>query len=235
MGQMQYKICSPRVRSGSFLFDALQLLQRIGADRGSFRDLDRIIRKTMLVKERTREMLGCHNCEKKPEPGTAYEDSPCAHCKTGKNPPPRSHYRDDPGTYTCLQVLHPSLEEEEEPEAVQLCGGDMAEKIIPLLLKALAQSVRVLVGLKERHPQTYRILDAKLQNPGLSYTDLARRFSCKKQNVQYHLKKAVELCPELSQVLIIDTRYTPSYNALKHIPAARSLRTKINREVNTVC
>lgn len=75
--------------------------------------------------------------------------------------------------------------------------------------------MRILIDLKERHPMTYRILDAKMQEPHLSYTDLAKRFACKKQNVQYHLKKAVEVCPELYTALLIDSRFSLGYNALK--------------------
>ncbi len=151
-------------------------------------------------------MQGCHNCKQKPEPGTPYEESPCSRCRTGKEPLVLSHYREDPGSFDVLSVQHPALEYDGS-------GDDMLSH----LLHALSRSVRILVGLKERYPQTYQILDAKMQNPCLSYAELAQRFSCKKQNVQYHLKKAVSLCPELSHVLIIDSRFTPGYCAVKTV------------------
>lgn len=153
-------------------------------------------------------MFGCHNCKIKPAPGTPYEESPCATCKTLKNPPPESHYREDPGSYQVLSVPHPSLSEKEEKT------GDTA-KVFSAVIRAFSQALRLLVNLKDKHPQTYRILEAKLDNPSLSYTDLAERFSCKKQNVQYHLKKAVSLCPELSHALLIDTRFSAGYSAIK--------------------
>lgn len=118
-----------------------------------------------------------------------------------------SKYCDDPGTFHQLQVQHPSMED----DLSEVCGAADLNH----LLQALGRSVRLLVKLKEKHPQTYRILDAKLADPNLSYTELAERFRCRKQNVQYHLKKAVELCPELSSALLIDSRFSCGYNALR--------------------
>lgn len=164
------------------------------------------------AKERKKfKMFGCHNCDKKPAPGTPYEESPCATCRTIKNPPPDSHYREDPGSYQILSVPHPSTIENEGED---FDYGDN-KQLFTTMLRAFSQSLRLLVNLKEKHPQTYRILEAKLDDPSLSYTELAVRFSCRKQNVQYHLKKAVSLCPELSHALLIDTRFTAGYSALK--------------------
>lgn len=156
-------------------------------------------------------MFGCHKCDKKPKPGTPYEQSPCATCRTLKNPLPESHSREDPGIYLSSETQHPfattaTLSKHEEEDIHEFFSS---------MLKAFSQSLRILVNLKEKHPQTYRILEAKLDNPNLSYTDLALRFSCRKQNVQYHLKKAVMLCPELSHALLIDTRFTSGYSAIK--------------------
>ncbi len=156
-------------------------------------------------------MLGCHSCKNKPEPGTPYEASPCAACRTGKNPPPVARTDEDPAAYQSMSVLHPALVDDGEGREESL-----SPETVPQLLRAFSESVRILVRLKERHPLTYRILDAKMQNPCLSYTDLAARFSCRKQNVQYHLKRAVEVCPALSHVLIIDSRFSLGYSVLKH-------------------
>ncbi len=95
------------------------------------------------------------------------------------------------------------------------CVQDAVRQQVGGVLRALAGTVRFLVELKENYPQTYRIVDAKLFQPELSYTDLAERFCCRKQNIQYHLKKAVELCPELSDALMIDSRYSMGYNAIR--------------------
>lgn len=156
-------------------------------------------------------MFGCHKCDKKPAPGTSYETSPCATCKTIKNPLPESRSREDPGNYLIAEVQssHTTSFEYKRQESYDV------NEFFNAILKAFSQSLRILVDLKEKHPQTYRILEAKLDNPNLSYTELASRFSCRKQNVQYHLKKAVSLCPELSHALLIDTRFTSGYSAIK--------------------
>lgn len=156
-------------------------------------------------------MFGCHNCEKKPAPGTPYEQTPCANCKTSKNPPPESHFRDDPGTYQVLSVPHPSLKD----NAPDIFPQPDPDEFFSTVIRAFSQSLRILVSLKEKYPRTYRILEAKLDNPELSYADLATRFSCRKQNVQYHLRKAVSFCPELSHALLIDSRFSPGQAVLK--------------------
>lgn len=157
-------------------------------------------------------MFGCHNCEKRPAPGTPYEQTPCANCRTSRNPPPESHFRDDPGTYQVLSVPHPSLQyDEAENNSIKQDNEDFFSTV----MRAFSQSLRILVSLKEKHPITYRILEAKLDNPALSYADLAARFSCRKQNVQYHLRKAVSFCPELSHALLIDSRFSPGQAVLK--------------------
>ncbi len=156
-------------------------------------------------------MFGCHKCDKKPAPGTPYEESPCATCRTLKNPLPESHTREDPGNYLASGIQHPFA----------VCGEDKRyetqdiSRLFSSMVKAFSQSLRILVNLKEKHPQTYRIVEAKLDNPNLSYTELALQFSCRKQNVQYHLKKAVSLCPELSYALLIDTRFSSGYSAIR--------------------
>jgi len=151
-------------------------------------------------------MFGCHNCGMRPEPGTPYEETPCAKCKAMENPAPITHYRNDPATYQRLQVEMDLPEEKQPADAVS----------INELLRAFAQSLRLLVGLKESRPMTYLVLDAKMYDPNLSYADLAKRFGCKKQNIQYHLKKAVELCPELSSALLIDNRFTQVCSSFRH-------------------
>ena len=133
-------------------------------------------------------MFGCHNCGIRPDPGTPYEETPCATCRTINNPAPVSRYRSDPGTFQSLQT---EMAPPQEKTPVQ-------QMVINDLLRAFAQSLRLLIGLKESRPMTYQVLDAKMQEPGLSYSDLAK----------YHLKKAVELCPELSTALLIDNRFT---------------------------
>ena len=89
------------------------------------------------------------------------------------------------------------------------------------LLISLAKTVRILVEMKEKYPETYKFVDAKMMDPTLSYSQLAERFSCRKQNVLYHLKKAVSIHPELSSALIVDTRFSRGIHALRTSPKLR--------------
>lgn len=165
-------------------------------------------------------MFGCHNCNKRPAPGTPFEETACAGCTSGGR------------LYSSRDLCNDVLGDErvsvdadfifsDEQEVTVAPGGDTEQ-----LLKAFSQSIRVMVEMKDRYPHTYEIMDAKLQDPSLSYSDLARRFSCRKQNVQYHLKRAVQICPELSAALLVDTRFSNGYNALKANALAGDPRKK---------
>ncbi len=152
-------------------------------------------------------MFGCHNCGKKIKKNTLYAHSPCATCRTEQNPMPQSQYRDDPANFPTLQVMHPAYTDDDEVS--------VEFKIKERLFRSLAQTIRVLTEMKEKHPETYKFIEAKMYNPLLTYTELADMFSCRKQNVLYHLKKAIILCPELQNTLLIDTRFSGGHYALR--------------------
>ncbi len=142
-------------------------------------------------------MFGCHNCGKKPQKSISFEKTPCASCRAAQDPSPLSFYKTDPAVSKNLQVMHPAYEEMDEI--------DLKKR----MFSTLSQAVMLMVSLKERYPETYRIVEAKMENPSLSYSELARIFDCRKQNILYHLKRAVALCPELSCVMIVDSRFSP--------------------------
>ena len=152
-------------------------------------------------------MFGCHNCGKTIVRNTPYAQSPCAECKTRQNPMPQSQYRNDPAEFPNLQVMHPAYDEPDEI-AIEL-------KIREKLFRSLAKTIRVLTEMKERYPETYKFIEAKMYNPQLTYTELAGMFSCKKQNVLYHLKKATMICPELQRALLVDSRFSGGHYALR--------------------
>ena len=152
-------------------------------------------------------MFGCHNCGKKIKKNTPYAHSPCATCRAEQNPMPQSQYQDDPAGFPTLQVMHPVYMEGGE--------GSIEFKIKERLFRSLARTIRILTEMKVKYPETYKFLEAKMYNPLLTYTELADMFSCKKQNVLYHLKKAVILCPELQNTLLIDTRFSGGHYALR--------------------
>lgn len=141
-------------------------------------------------------MFGCHKCEHAAKSFNSYDESPCASCVTCKNPAPISHFASDPASFESLTVMHPAYDEEGE-----------AEDRIERALSALGQCVRRLVAMKDKHPDTYKFIIAKMDKPALSYSEIALMFDCKKQNVLYHFRKAVKLFPELSHALIVDRRF----------------------------
>lgn len=147
-------------------------------------------------------MFGCHNCGKQPQKRTNFEKTPCAKCRTAQDPRPLSYYKMDPGTFRGLHVMHPAYDDLEEINLKQK------------LFAALSQAVTVMISIKEHYPETYRIVEAKMENPNLSYSELAKRFDCKKQNILYHLKRAVALCPELSCALIVDARFSAGHRVV---------------------
>lgn len=156
-------------------------------------------------REREEVMFGCHKCGHNVKTGTAFEESPCAKCQAALNPPVISRYEADPATFNSLNVMHPAYDE-----------GYDKDDVTQNVLSALGQTVRTLVKMKEKFPETYKFVDAKMNEPSLSYTDLAVRFSCRKQNVLYHFKKAVSICPELSCAIIVDSRFSAGRHALRN-------------------
>jgi len=145
-------------------------------------------------------MFGCHNCGRKPRPDEEYEKTACASCRAEQDPAVQSYYQHDRIIFQKLQVMHPAYAETSDDR------NDRSSIPPEALFAALAQTIQVLLRLKESNPETYRVIEAKMADPMLSYAQLAERLSCRKQNILYHLKKAVRLCPELGCALIIDTR-----------------------------
>lgn len=162
-------------------------------------------------------MFGCHNCGKQPQKSTDFEKTPCAKCRTMQDPRPLSYYQTDPSTFRNLQVMHPAYEDLEE--------NNLKKK----LFATLSQAVMTMISIKERYPETYRVVEAKMENPHMSYSELAKRFDCKKQNILYHLKRAVSLCPELSCAFIVDTRFSAGHQAIGRLS---TYRKKTEKEVN---
>jgi len=98
--------------------------------------------------------------------------------------------------------------------------------VIDRALIALGHCVKILIALKERHPETYKFVEAKMEKPAISYSELAAMFNCRKQNVLYHFRKAVRLHPELSHALIVDRRFMggrPSALKTRPFPKAQEI------------
>jgi len=161
-------------------------------------------------------MRHCHDCENRPQPGQAYEETACAKCAMVEEHPGESGHFADPATFESrLAVQHPAYGEDTETSA-------SSRENIDGILKAMAKCLRCFIALKEEDPEVYRLIDAKLENPSLSYSELGRKFGCTKQNIQHHLKRAISLMPELGSALLVDNSHTPA----TQMPLTRSAVAK---------
>ncbi len=140
-------------------------------------------------------MFGCHNCSHRPQKDENYEDTPCAHCRTAMDPAMLSGYSGDPARYRNPDAMHPAFEEDYPDNALKsgYCREDMAE--------AVSLTAKTILRLKTRCQSACRILEMKIDRPELSYSQLAEIFSCRKQNIHYHLHKILNDCPELGFLL----------------------------------
>lgn len=155
-------------------------------------------------------MFGCHNCGKKPPKNAVFEETPCAECRAAQDPSPLSYYSEDPACFQTLKVMHPAYEYDD------VCDEHAAEDVKEKIFFALSRTLRMLVELKEKSPETYRVVEAKMREPLLSYAELAKQLSCRKQNILYHLKKAVRLFPELSCAFLVDNRRSNGRRCFSH-------------------
>ena len=156
-------------------------------------------------------MFGCHNCGMKPQKDEVYEKTACARCRAKRDPAPISYGTEkNPAKCLPLQEMHPAYRTDFDEQDDDRFNKDE-------LFAALSQTVRVLLQMKESNPETYRVVEAKMAEPLLSYSQLAEKLSCRKQNIQYHLKRAVQICPELGYALLIDTRRLGGRTMLKRV------------------
>ena len=106
-----------------------------------------------------------------------------------------SGYGGDPARYGGLEMMPPACGEDFPDDLIEdhYCREDMAE--------AVSQTAKTILRLKTRCHSACRILEMKIDRPELSYSQLAEIFSCRKQNIQYHLHKILSDCPELGYLL----------------------------------
>ena len=140
-------------------------------------------------------MFGCHKCIHRPQKNEIYEETECARCRAARDPALLGGYGEDSAKFRSMHAVHPAYAEEEYPMELKenYCREDLAA--------AVSQTVRIILRLKSRSHSALRILEMKLDRPELSYSQLADIFSCRKQNIQYHLHKVLRDCPELRFVL----------------------------------
>ena len=154
--------------------------------------------------------MSCHNCTTPPRPGQAYEDTACASCELVRPSKRASSSVFDPQELDAWHEDHPgSVDHDESLHMTQpeVYGADEEQDALHAAMAALGKCVRRLVDLKDQAPLTYLLVMVKLEQPYLSYTDIATQHSVSKQGVFYHFKKAVKMMPELSKALLIDSRF----------------------------
>ena len=141
-------------------------------------------------------MNGCHNCQHKPKAGTKYENSLCSKCPTVNDPRLRNTLVSE-FKYEEKGLVH-------YPEVYQY---DIPENEMNRLFDAYSSALAALLEISERNLTTFKVLRLKLKNPKMSYAEMAELLGCKKQNISYHLRLAMKMCPELKAALLIDSRF----------------------------
>lgn len=134
-------------------------------------------------------MRGCHNCEHDGKAWGSWEDSPCAKCQD--SPPANSLTNYDDISYAEEFAARPSVESDDS-------------RRLPF---AVADLVRTMVALNSKSPVTFQAVMARLENPSLSYAQIAVKFGCKKQNIDYHLKRAERAVPGIQEAFLVNPNY----------------------------
>ena len=137
-------------------------------------------------------MFGCHNCKKRPLPGTPYEQTECARCRAARDPFVRTIGHELENLVPDRHILL-----DEDPQDP---GNNYDEDEI---WSALGRALLELIRMQNRNPGTFRVIEAKIADPYASYAQLAEKLCCRKQNIFYHLRRAAEICPELATALQI--------------------------------
>ena len=76
-----------------------------------------------------------------------------------------------------------------------------------MLISAFSACLRIMIELKAKRPETFKYVWAKIENPSLSYSEIAQRFKTTKQNCDYHIHQGMKLFKELEHAVLIDQRF----------------------------
>lgn len=185
-------------------------------------------------------MLSCASCGYVPNPRIPYLESPCATCKLANDSPTTKR----PALFDTEKVCTKDGEEASYlarvDKALEAAGDDPPpepkfDKLTPDMLQTLrkimeeqiysvlAGTIVKLLKIGKISPVMLELVLKKMQYPLMSYSELGASMKepFSKQNVLYHLKHAVDLMPELSSVLLTDTRFSGGRYALKTIANKR--------------
>lgn len=175
--------------------------------------------------------FGCHSCgtDLSKYKDTPWEQTPCASCPLNKE------YNN-----TCRVLLFDSASSLDEDESLGIYDEHYEDPLLDLEhavvndmagLKELEAVIRnrvmvvqsniiiKLVKLAKTNPTMFEIVIKKMQFPHMSYSEIGESMTpkCGKQTVLYHLKRAVELFPDLEAGLLTDTRFSGGRYALQTV------------------
>ncbi len=138
-------------------------------------------------------MFGCHNCRKRPVPGTPYEQTACVRCRA----------KDDPLFRTIDYDTENRIPDGHDFSDEFFSDGTENHHDQKEMLSVLGRALLILIRIQNQNPGTFRVVEAKIADPYASYSKLAEKLCCRKQNIFYHLKRVAEMCPELAIALQI--------------------------------
>lgn len=186
-------------------------------------------------------MFGCHKCKEdlsqcKDKP---YEEWPCAKCSlaheyyhtfstgffdTGKAEKDEeangTGYLDDiPDDEHRFIINDSTTLTESEIATLESIKRALSNQIY----STFAHTMVKIMQLGKSDPLLFEALIKKMLYPHMSYSEIGNTMEpkCSKQNVLYHLKRAVNLFPELESVLLVDTRYSGGHYALRTLANKR--------------
>lgn len=139
-------------------------------------------------------MKGCHNCEYAGKVYPTWEECPCSRCA-------EPVFSESSPEYDAIAYAE-EYADDDYPGKEKDTRSDW--------VRALSSCVLALVDLSREHPETFKYCIEKIRDPGMSYRDIAAKFGCRKQNVDYHLKRGCFLVPQLRTAFLVDQRFNAS-------------------------
>lgn len=171
--------------------------------------------------------MGCHSCkvDLQQYKDVPYDQTPCATCALS---------RDSQKTFKRISLFDSDINVDDLQDNIAAQSNQQAFTVPPWIPQRILDEIRKacqtnmmvtmsniilkVLKLAKTAPRTVEILLMKMQHPEMSYYQIARAVSypCSKQNVLHHLKHAVQVFPQLSSALLIDTRFAPGKGSTIH-------------------
>lgn len=183
---------------------------------------------------------GCHSCQVDLQQykDVPYQETPCAKCRLS---------RDSQHTFKRISLFDTDATVDDLQDTVAAnqdqgfaIPGWVPQQVVDQIRKACQNNMMVTLGniilrmvrLSRQYPITAQILMIKMQHPNKSYYEIGELMQprCSKQNVLYHLKHAVQLFPQLSSALLIDTRFSGcGKSAIQSVAKMRSNQRAVSK------